>query len=148
MEHTPSQLIALARAGMRYEVLSSNAMWHCLSCYLCTVRCPRGIKLTDLMHAFEGLAISNRVTNRRVFTPAMYRVFSSCVHNLGRLPEFRFMGRFYMLTNPLRAIRMIPIALSLFKHGRLSIKTKRLTPEGMSQLTAILNKAEDSGGVT
>ena len=44
MEHTPSELIAMARAGMRKEVLSSNAMWYCLSCYMCTVRCPRGIK--------------------------------------------------------------------------------------------------------
>ena len=28
MNHTPSQLIAMARAGMRDEVLSSNAMWY------------------------------------------------------------------------------------------------------------------------
>ncbi len=28
MEHTPSQLIAMVRAGMRKEVLSSNAMWY------------------------------------------------------------------------------------------------------------------------
>ncbi len=47
MDHTPRELIAMARAGMRKEVLSSNSMWLCLSCYLCTVRCPRGIESTD-----------------------------------------------------------------------------------------------------
>lgn len=36
MEHTPSQLIAMARADMRQEVLKSNSMWYCLSCYTCT----------------------------------------------------------------------------------------------------------------
>ncbi len=56
MEYTPSELIALARAGMREEVLTSNSMWHCLSCYLCTVRCPRGIKPANLIHAVETIA--------------------------------------------------------------------------------------------
>ena len=147
MEHTPSQLIALARAGMREQVLSSNAMWHCLSCYLCTVRCPRGIRQTDLMHALECLAVRERVSNRRSRTPVMYRSFSDFVYSLGSLPEFGFMAWFYLLTNPLRAFRVIPVALSLLRRGRLSIRARRLTPEGANQLRAILDKAESLGGV-
>jgi hypothetical protein len=54
---------------------------------------------------------------------------------------------FHLLTNPLRAIRMLPVALSLFRHGRLSIRARRLTPEGTNQLRAILDKAESLGGV-
>ena len=148
MEHTPSQLIAMARAGMKEEVLSSNAMWHCLSCYLCTVRCPRGIKVTDLMHAFEGQAVREGLSHGRTLTPAMYRSFSDFVYSLGSLPEFGFMSWFYLLTNPLRAFRMIPVALSLLKRGRLSIRARRLTPQGTEQLRAILDKAESLGGVT
>jgi len=147
MEHTPAQLIAMARAGMREEVLSSNAMWHCLSCYLCTVRCPRGIKQTDLMHSLECLAVRERLSNARTRTPTMYRSFSDFVYSLGSLPEFGFMTWFYLLTNPLRAFRVIPVALSLLKRGRLSVRARRLTPEGTSQLRAILNKAESLGGV-
>ena len=148
MEHTPAQLIALARAEMRDEVLSSNAMWHCLSCYLCTVRCPRGIKQTDLMHALECLAVSQGLSNRQTLTPAMYKSFNHFVRSIGNLPEFRFMTRFYLLTNPLRAFGMIPLALSLLRHGRLSIKARKLTPQGTNQLRAILDKAESLGGVT
>lgn len=148
MEHTPSQLIAMARAGMREEVLSSNAMWYCLSCYLCTVRCPRGIKQTDLMHALEGLAVRKGLSNRRTRTPTMYRSFTDFVYSLGSLPEFGFMTWFYLLTNPLRAFRMIPVALSLFRHGRLTIKARRLTSEGTNQLKAILDKAESLGGMS
>ncbi len=148
MEHTPSQLIALARAEMRDEVLSSNAMWYCLSCYLCTVRCPRGIKLTDIMHAFEGLAIRERLSHGRMLTPAMYKSFNYFVRSMGSLPEVWFMSRFYLLTNPLRAFKMIPVALSLLKHGRLSIRARRLSPEGTEQLKTILDKAESLGGAT
>jgi len=148
MEHTPSQLIAMARAGMKGEVLSSNSMWYCLSCYLCTVRCPRGIKITDLMHALESLSVRHGVGHGRTLTPAMYRSFNDFVYSLGSLPEFGFMTWFYMLTNPLRALRMIPVALGLLRHGRLSIKARRLTPEGTNQLKAILNKAESLGGAS
>ena len=148
MDHTPSELIAMARADMRDEVLSSDAMWHCLSCYLCTVRCPRGIKQTDLMHAFECLAVREGLSHGRTLTPTMYRSFNDFVYSLGSLPEVGFMTWFYMLTNPLRAIKLLPIMLSLLKRGRLKVKARRLTPEGTNQLRAILDKAEEIGGVS
>jgi heterodisulfide reductase subunit C len=148
MEHTPSELIAMARAGMRQEVLSSNAMWYCLSCYLCTVRCPRGIKQTGLMHAFECLAVRDGLSYAGSFTPTMYRSFNHFACALGTLPEFGFMAWYYMLSNPLRAWRMLPIAFNLFRLGRLSIRAKRLTPEATAQLKAILEKAESIGGVS
>lgn len=146
MGHTPSQLIALARAGQRQEVLSSNTMWQCLSCYLCTVRCPRGIKLTELMHVLEEMAMVEGLSHRGTLTPTMYRSFNHFACSLGSLPEFGFMTWFYLLTNPLRAVRVIPVALSLYRHGRLSIRARRLTSEGTNQLKAILDKAESLGG--
>jgi heterodisulfide reductase subunit C len=146
MEHTPSQLIAMVRAGMRREVLSSNAMWYCLSCYLCTVRCPRGIKQTGLMHALESLAVREGMSYAGSFTPTMYRSFNHFACSLGSLPEFGFMTWFYILSNPFRAWRMIPVAINLFRHGRLSIRARRLSPAGAGQLRAILDKAESLGG--
>jgi len=146
MEHTPAQLIAMARAGMRDEVLTSNTMWYCLSCYLCTVRCPRGVKITDLMHTLEGLAASEGLSNKRTLTPVMYKSFSYFARKLGKLPEFWFMMRFYLATNILSSLKMLPLALALLRHGRLSIKAGKLTPEGNNQLKAILDKAESLGG--
>jgi heterodisulfide reductase subunit C len=142
MEHSPSQLIAMARAEMEKEVLSSNAMWYCLSCYLCTARCPRGVKITDLLHTLEYMALNKGLSCKRTNTPAMYRAFSYFVRNYGSVPEFWFMARFYLSTNPLRAFRSLPVALSLLKHGRLSISPRKMTPEGSKQLKAILDKSK------
>jgi len=147
MEHTPSQLIAMARAGMRKEVLASKAMWYCLSCYLCTVRCPRGIKQTELMHALEYLSIKEGVSPGETLTPTMYRLFNHYACSLGSLPELWFMTRFYLQTNPLRAWRIVPVALNMLRRGRLSLRRRRLTTEGTGQLRAILYKAESLGGV-
>jgi heterodisulfide reductase subunit C len=147
MDHTPSQLIAMTRAGMEKEVLSSNAMWYCLSCYMCTVRCPRGIKPTDIMHVLEYLSIREDLVNTKTLTPTMYRLFNHYC-SMGSLSELWFMTRFYLQTNPFRAWRMMPIALNLLRRGRLSIKSRKLTSEGSDQLRAILDKAESLGGVS
>lgn len=147
MDHTPRKLIAMARAGMREEVLSSNSMWLCASCYLCTVRCPREIKITDIMHALECLSVRENVSSARTLTPIMYRSFSDFVYSIGSVPEPSFMILFYLLTNPLRALRMIPMAFSLLTHGRMSIKARRLKPEAENQFKAILDKAEELGGI-
>jgi Fe-S oxidoreductase len=47
MEYTPRKIIAMVRAEMEDEILASESIWRCLSCYLCQVRCPREIKLID-----------------------------------------------------------------------------------------------------
>ncbi len=142
MDYAPRQLIAMASAGMRDEVLSSNSQWLCLSCYLCTVRCPRGIKPTDLMHALECVAMRHNVSSKRTNTPNMYRSFSDFVYSIGNVPEMGFMTWYYLLTNPLRSLRMLPQAISLLKHGRLTAKAKRMKPEAEAQFRAILDKAE------
>ena len=146
MEYSPSELIALARAGYRKEVLSSNSMWQCLSCYLCTVRCPRGIKPTELMHALESLATKEGLSHRRTLTPAMYRSFTDFVYSLGSVPEVGFMAWYYLLTNPLRGLRLMPIVIALLRHGRLNVKARRLSPAGTKQLKTIVEKAEALGG--
>ena len=145
MDYAPRKLIAMARAGMREEVLSSNSMWLCLSCYLCTVRCPRRIKITELMHALECLSSDSGMTTKRVRTPKLYHTFTDIVYRMGMVPEFLLMILYYLRTNLLSAINMIPMALNLLRHGRLDIKPHRLKPESRRQLRAILDKAKILG---
>ena len=146
MDYTPRELIAMARAGMRDEVLSSNSMWLCLSCYLCSVRCPRGIKTTEFMHALECMSIRSGLSTGRVRTPKLYKTFTDIAYKAGMVPEFSLMILFYLRTNLLRSIKMIPMALNLLRHGRLDLKPHRLKPEPQRQLKAILDKAKILGG--
>ena len=146
MDHSPSELIAMARAELKKEVLSSNAMWYCLSCYLCTVRCPRDIKITRLMHVFEGMSAKNGDCNKHTTTPVIYKGFNSFVYDRGRISELWLMMRYYLRTNPLKAIKMIPVAWNLLTHDRLTVKMDKMSQEGIKQLQAIINKAEPPGG--
>jgi heterodisulfide reductase subunit C len=143
MDYTPRELIAMARAGMREQVLSSNSMWLCLSCYMCTVRCPRGIVPTYIMHALEHLAMRHHVSNPKTRTPTLYKTFSNTVRAAGHIPRFGCMARFYIQVNPFGALKNAPVAISLFSHGRMPItQSRRLKPESLRQFKAILDKAE------
>ena len=157
MEYTPRKLIAMVRAGRHDEVLSSNTMWYCASCYLCTVRCPRDIKPTHLMHALESLAIRHGLATQRTDTPIMYRTFVDSMRSSGRIHELSFTLRFYrrefiyrLKTNPISAlkllslIRMLPLAIGLFLHGRMGLTASKT--KGREQLNAILKRAEELGG--
>lgn len=47
MEFPPRQIILQARSGKLDAVMSSPSLWMCVGCYTCSLRCPRGIELTD-----------------------------------------------------------------------------------------------------
>ncbi len=144
MEFPPRKIIALIRAGARDEVLSSSSIWHCLSCYMCTVRCPRGIKPTELVHALESLANQQGFSIKGTRTPAMYRSFVSSIKGNGRVHEFGMMLRFYLsiwfylLTNPLATLKMLPLSLKLFLHRRMPLLPKKA--RGKEDLSKIIQK--------
>ena len=144
MEYPPRKIIALIRAGMRDEVLSSNSMWFCLSCHLCGCRCPRGVKPTDLAHALESLATQQGYRVKGTRTPAMYRSFVSSIKGNGRVHEFGMMFRYYLTTNPLAALKMLPVGLKLFLHRRMPLMPKKV--EGKDDLSQIIQKFREVRG--
>lgn len=63
MEFPPSRMITRLRADEFDEVLASDAIWLCLSCYACTQVCPKQIPLTTslMTRAKEELLLAGRV---------------------------------------------------------------------------------------
>jgi len=159
MEYSPRKIIALIRAGRRYDVLTSNTMWICASCYLCTARCPKDVKITELMHSLERLSGQHSLQNQGVSTPAMYGAFINSIKSNGRVFEMGMMMRFYLSTlltksylravltgkaNPFDTFEMLPVALKLLSHRRMSLRPNKI--KGVEQIKAILDKAQTLGG--
>jgi len=138
MEYPPRKMIALIRAGMRDRVLASSSMWNCLSCYMCTVRCPRGVKPTELAHALESLAEKQGYKVRGTNTPTMYRSFVDSIKGNGRVHEFGMMLKYYLTTNPLAALKMLTVDLALFLHKRMPLLPKKV--KGKEDLSLMLRK--------
>jgi len=151
MDYSPRRTIALIRSGRSRDVLTSNSMWVCASCYLCTVRCPKDVKITELMHALERLSVYHGLISRRTSTPTMYRAFVNSIKSNGRVHELGMMLKFYLSTiltgkiNPFATIKMLPLALKLLTHGRMSIKPRKI--KGSEQVKTMVKRAQALGGV-
>ena len=132
MDYTPREIIAALRAGMLDRVLKSNTIWLCASCYSCTVRCPSGIKLTDVMYELKRLAIDFDLAPSNVKAPLLSKLFVSIVDKYGRISETELVSKFYLKTNPFNMLGMIPRAYKLFMRRSLPLIPHKI--EGTSEL--------------
>jgi heterodisulfide reductase subunit C len=55
--YSPRRIIHMILLGLKEEVLSSTAIWYCLTCYRCQVRCPQEVKFPEIMRVLRKLAV-------------------------------------------------------------------------------------------
>jgi len=139
MEITPRKAVALVRAGELEALLRSNTVWICASCYACTVRCPAGIAITDILYAVKRLA-----RERREFAPAtavhrLSTAFMQIVSRHGRNREARLVVTYRLRTQPLRLLADIGLGLRLRRRGRLPWHQPSV--DGRKEFTDILGRA-------
>jgi len=141
MDYTPRRVIALTRAGFKREVLQSNTIWLCASCYACTVECPKKIRITDVMYALKQKAMAEKVYPKHFTIPVMAREFYSIVRGNGRNSEAQLIFRMYLKSNPFLHIKKITLGIRLWLKGRMgfiqSDKIKR-----RAELRKILDSVE------
>lgn len=56
----PNQVIRYTQLGLKEELLKTNAYWVCASCLTCNVRCPRGVKIAEVMEALRQILLRKR----------------------------------------------------------------------------------------
>ena len=66
MDNIPSQFIKLLQLGMDEKVKKSNTPWVCLTCFICSVRCPKGIDIARIMEAGRLLQSRDNVDRFKV----------------------------------------------------------------------------------
>ena len=49
MDYPPRRIINMLRRGFIEEVFKSDSMLRCVACYACMAKCPRGIRLSDVL---------------------------------------------------------------------------------------------------
>ncbi|MFH0800191.1 MAG: 4Fe-4S dicluster domain-containing protein [Pseudomonadota bacterium] len=139
MEDSPRNLFYKIRAGLREEVLKSPDIWLCTSCYFCYVRCPKNIKVTDIMYALKRLSSKERFSLQwRGFHLA--KSFMKVVNRYGRNNEMELLLRFFLKTNPFALLKNMTIGLRLWLKGRLPLTAHKI--KGRKQFRAIVMKAE------
>lgn len=135
MDFGPREVIAAFRAGMLDRVVKSNTIWLCTSCYYCTVRCPAGIKITDLMYELKRLAIKYDLLPKDTKNPAMTKFFVDSVHKHGRNHEAELMTKFIIAKDWSLPFKFVGTGLKLFTAGRFPLFAKNI--KGRDELDKI-----------
>ena len=53
----PARIIRMVLYGLKDEVLGSDFIWLCSSCYACQERCPQGVGITEFMTVLKNMAV-------------------------------------------------------------------------------------------
>jgi len=143
MDYTPRQMIGMVLAGMEDEVLASNTMWKCVSCYFCTSRCPQEIPITEVMYTLKRMAIRRGFVGGRD-APALARAFTDNVDRYGRSFELGLASRYYLTQKPGSLMRMAPLGMAMLHHGRMALRPTKIRE--LAQLQAIIARAKELEG--
>lgn len=132
MDLTPRRVIELTRSGFKNDVLRSNTIWLCASCYACQAECPKQIGIVDVMYALKRRAIQEGAYPKRLPMPVLFREFYRMVFRRGRVTESRLANQMYLRTNPFKALGMLGLGWKLLRTHRLSVKADSMRhPEAL-----------------
>lgn len=119
MDYVPRQLWRWVQVGDMEAVFHSRTFYLCSACYYCTLRCPRGLPLTEAMTALKRLAGRMGLNEHRE-SAAFYQAFMQDVRRNGRVNEVTFMNRYFLAArNPCLPLRFASVGVKLLRRGKL-----------------------------
>ncbi len=141
MDHTPRQLWRLVQLGQKEEILSSKTFFVCSACYYCTLRCPRGLPLTETIGALKRMAAAEEIDVQKG-SIRFYRCFMNTVQRYGRVREMEFMNRYFLsMKNPFLPFKFASLGMKLMGKGKVSFEMPKLFGEG--RFDAMFRKVEE-----
>lgn len=127
MDYTPRQIVRMVNFEIRDKVLSAKTPFICACCYQCQMRCPREVKVTEVMTAIKSIAIKGRHISGSTKGPAFYTSFNEIVYSLGKQFEPMLMLKATLrsrdsIGGKLRClIRSAPMGIDFIKRGKLPL---------------------------
>jgi len=125
-DHPPQELFMMIRAGKRNEVLGSDSMWMCTSCYNCIVRCPRELPITHIMHGLAHYAKRLGLVPANQPTAKFAQKFWNNLMTKGRVNELKLGLSLYFMNGFGEGIR---VTMKNQKLGMNMMKAKRMNPK-------------------
>ena len=140
MDRTPRQLWRMVLMGQKDVIFQSKTFALCSSCYYCTLRCPRGLLLTEAMGALKQIASRENLAKYRQ-SSLFYKSFIKSVRNHGRVREMEFMTLYFIsMKNPFVPFHFAPLGMRLMLKKKISLQ---IPSKGKRPLEAIFRKIEE-----
>jgi heterodisulfide reductase subunit C len=126
---------------MRQQVLHSLTPWVCASCYACTVRCPAGIAITEVMYALKRMALAAGITPAGSDAHRFATLFTDAVSRRGRAFELETMLQYMLLRHPGRLLGQATVGVSMLTKGRMPVLPHSI--EGLRAFHAMVRRARE-----
>lgn len=122
MDVTPRHLWRLVLAGYIDDVFKTRTFTLCSDCYCCTLRCPRGLPLTEAMETLKAMAASENLPMHKQ-TSRFYKSFMDSVRRHGRVKELEMMTQYFMvMKNPMLPLRYASLGSTLFLKKKVRLE--------------------------
>jgi heterodisulfide reductase subunit C len=59
LELEPHKIVALLKRGLIDEMINSDVIWTCMSCFKCRERCPQKIAPVEILFALKNMAVAS-----------------------------------------------------------------------------------------
>jgi heterodisulfide reductase subunit C len=79
--YNPRRIIRMVLLGMKDQVLRSEFIWLCSTCYTCSERCPQGVHLSTIMQVLKNIAV------REGIVPPSFQIQAKAIREQGKLYE-------------------------------------------------------------
>ena len=140
MDFTPRHVWRMVLMGEKDGIFQSKTFALCSACYYCTLRCPRGLPLTEAMGMLKQIAAREDQPAYRS-SHRFYKSFMESVRRHGRVRETEFMTLYFMsMKNPLLPLKFMPLGMKLMSKGKVGVE---IPSKGEGMLDAVFQKASE-----
>ncbi len=140
MDITPRQIMRGIQLGLKDELLDSAAIWLCVSCQTCSLRCPREIDIAKVIESLRQFSIAEGRTPAQKDVAVFYSAFLQQVRLFGRVYETG-LGLMYNLRSLHIFNNMLRLP-SLFSRGKLKLKPERKGASEVKHIAARVRELE------
>ncbi len=140
MDYMPNQIIRFVQIGAKREALTSRTIWLCASCITCTTRCPKEVKIAELMDVLREMSLEEGLANpleKNITT--FNKSFLNSIKKHGRISELWMLNE-YKMKRPKTALQDLIVAPQLISKGKLSFLPHDI--KGKDVIKRIFEKCE------
>jgi len=128
MDFSPRQVMRAVQLGLKSELLHSRAIWLCVSCETCSVRCPREIDVAKVFETLRIIALREDIKPAENDIKLFHRLFLEVVEKRGRVYELELAARYNLQgLHPFANMSLLP---GMFSRGKISVLPPRVKDSG------------------
>ena len=82
LELEPHKIVALLKRGLIDEMINSDVIWTCMSCFKCRERCPQKVAPVEILFALKNMAVAS---GKQI--PGKYTAMLQSILSIGLLQD-------------------------------------------------------------